>query len=105
MKLSAERTLETRQLLLKQKGLRRDLRLVVTAVAAMNRIESASEEIACTIGVIDEIAFQTNLLALSRASRRPARGESGKGFAVVAQKFANWHNAPPVRPGKSRRLS
>ncbi len=62
----------------------RSAQVVSSAVDAMQRIENSSSQISSIIGVIDEIAFQTNLLRSMPASKRRA-GEAGKGFAVVAQ--------------------
>ncbi|WP_111431541.1 nitrate- and nitrite sensing domain-containing protein [Rhodobacteraceae bacterium DSL-40] len=54
------------------------------AIAAMEGIESTSGEMAEIINVIDEIAFQTSLLALNASVEAARAGESGKGFSVVA---------------------
>ncbi len=53
-------------------------------VATMNDISESSRKIADIIGVIDSIAFQTNILALNAAVEAARAGEQGRGFAVVA---------------------
>jgi methyl-accepting chemotaxis protein len=54
------------------------------AVQAMDSIAKSSGEISQIIGVIDEIAFQTNLLSLNANVEAARVGEAGQGFAVVA---------------------
>ncbi|TCP16404.1 methyl-accepting chemotaxis protein [Simplicispira metamorpha] len=53
-------------------------------VTTMEEINTASRKIADIIGVIDGIAFQTNILALNAAVEAARAGEQGRGFAVVA---------------------
>ncbi len=53
-------------------------------VATMSAIQESSRRIADIIGVIDGIAFQTNILALNAAVEAARAGEQGRGFAVVA---------------------
>jgi methyl-accepting chemotaxis protein len=58
--------------------------LVSQVVATMEGISSSSKKIGDIIGVIDGIAFQTNILALNAAVEAARAGEQGRGFAVVA---------------------
>ncbi len=58
--------------------------VVTDAMEAMSRIESSSDEIAAIIQVIEDIAFQTNMLSLNAAVEAARAGPAGKGFAVVA---------------------
>jgi methyl-accepting chemotaxis protein len=53
-------------------------------VQTMGSIHASSKKIADIIGVIDGIAFQTNILALNAAVEAARAGEQGRGFAVVA---------------------
>jgi methyl-accepting chemotaxis protein len=53
-------------------------------VATMGEISASAHRIADIIGVIDSIAFQTNILALNAAVEAARAGEQGRGFAVVA---------------------
>ena len=63
--------------------------VVSEVVETMKGINDSSRQIADIIGVIDGIAFQTNILALNAAVEAARAGEQGRGFAVVASEVRN----------------
>ena len=63
--------------------------VVGQVVATMDEINHSSKKINDIIGVIDGIAFQTNILALNAAVEAARAGEQGRGFAVVAAEVRN----------------
>ena len=63
---------------------RRGGEVVSQVVGTMDEINASSKRIGDIIGVIDSIAFQTNILALNAAVEAARAGEQGRGFAVVA---------------------
>jgi methyl-accepting chemotaxis protein len=63
--------------------------IVTRVVSTMASIKGSSSKIVDIIGVIDGIAFQTNILALNAAVEAARAGEQGRGFAVVAAEVRN----------------
>ena len=63
--------------------------VVGQVVTTMDEINASSKKISDIIGVIDAIAFQTNILALNAAVEAARAGEQGRGFAVVAGEVRN----------------
>ncbi|MFL6709668.1 MAG: methyl-accepting chemotaxis protein [Massilia sp.] len=63
--------------------------VVAEVVGTMASINDSSRKIVDIIGVIDGIAFQTNILALNAAVEAARAGEQGRGFAVVASEVRN----------------
>ena len=68
---------------------RRGGEVVAQVVTTMDEINASSKRIADITGVIDGIAFQTNILALNAAVEAARAGEQGRGFAVVATEVRN----------------
>lgn len=63
--------------------------VVAKVVSTMGAISESSRKVVEIIGVIDGIAFQTNILALNAAVEAARAGEQGRGFAVVASEVRN----------------
>ncbi|MDR0213171.1 MAG: methyl-accepting chemotaxis protein [Comamonas sp.] len=85
VKQNADNASQANQLALSASGVAvKGGQVVSQVVETMEAISTASKKIADIIGVIDGIAFQTNILALNAAVEAARAGEQGRGFAVVA---------------------
>ncbi len=90
VKQNAENAREANQLVASASGYALKGGAVVgDVVATMGSISESSRKIVDIIGVIDGIAFQTNILALNAAVEAARAGEQGRGFAVVAAEVRN----------------
>nr|WP_065307540.1 methyl-accepting chemotaxis protein [Janthinobacterium psychrotolerans] len=85
VKQNAEHAIEANQLAVSASGVAvKGGAVVAQVVQTMAAINESSKKIVDIIGVIDGIAFQTNILALNAAVEAARAGEQGRGFAVVA---------------------
>jgi methyl-accepting chemotaxis protein len=90
VKQNASNATQANQLAASARGAAEDGGKVVgEAVRAMAAITDSSRKVADIIGVIEQIAFQTNMLALNAAVEAARAGDQGRGFAVVAAEVRN----------------
>ncbi|WP_104205264.1 methyl-accepting chemotaxis protein [Billgrantia saliphila] len=78
--------------------------VVEEVVGTMHGITESSRKVADIIGVIDSIAFQTNILALNASVEAARAGEQGRGFAVVASEVRNLASRSAEAAGEIKRL-
>jgi methyl-accepting chemotaxis protein len=87
---NADNAQQANQLALSAAGVaRQGGEAVARVVTTMTAIRHSSHKVADIVGVIDGIAFQTNILALNAAVEAARAGEQGRGFAIVAAEVRN----------------
>lgn len=90
VKLNSEHAFSVKTMVIEASDLANNSGMVVSKVVeTMTAIKTSSTRIVDIIGVIDGIAFQTNILALNAAVEAARAGEQGRGFAVVATEVRN----------------
>ena len=90
VKQNADNARQANQLAVSASGVAEKGGAVVSRVVdTMEDINASAKKIVDIIGVIDGIAFQTNILALNAAVEAARAGEQGRGFAVVASEVRN----------------
>jgi methyl-accepting chemotaxis protein len=78
--------------------------VVSQVVMTMNEINESSHKIGNIISVIDDIAFQTDILALNATVEAARAGEQGRGFAVVAVEVRNLAQRAATAAGEIKTL-
>ena len=78
--------------------------VVAEVVSTMKDIDESSRKIGDIVGLIDSIAFQTNILALNAAVEAARAGEQGRGFAVVASEVRTLAQRSAEAPKRPRRF-
>jgi len=90
VKANAENSMEANQLAVSASDVaEQGGEIVSEVIATMDEINSSSKRVVDIIGLIEGIAFQTNILALNAAVEAARAGEQGRGFAVVAGEVRN----------------
>jgi len=78
--------------------------VVLEVVATKDQINASSKKIGEIIGIIDDIAFETNILALNATVEAGRAGEQGRGFAVVTSEIRNLAQLGAAAPREIKAL-